>query len=449
MGTSFRFDRPDERLKRDIGLLGASFLVLNGLIGAGIFALPAVLAEEMGAFSPWLFPLFGLLMLSVVLAFGELASYFRASGGPVLYTAEAFGPVVAFQTGWLYYLSRLTAVAANVNILILYASSLWPAIAEGPPRVAALVLICAALTIVNVVGVKRAVRALDGLTFLKVVPLLGMVVYGLFVAHDEVRWSGKLPELSAVEGTALLVMYAFIGFENPLVPAGETANPRRTLPRSLIVTVIATAALYFLIQLSYVAVVGERAVEGPPLVEFGRVLAGPAGAMLITLAAVFSVAGNLTGSMVASPRMTFALAREGALPAWFAHVSERFRTPDNSIIFLGALACLLAVTGSFVWLAVASTLARLLVYIASIAALPKIRRLAGVGPPTGAGAILVRYGVPAIGLGVCIFAIAQSTFESWRLLVVLVALGGVLYLAEQWLGRSTQCQERDRPADRD
>ena len=137
--------------------------------------------------------------------------------------------------------------------------------------------------------------------------------------------------------------------------------------------------------------------------------------------------------------MTFALAREGALPAWFAHVSERFRTPDNSIVFLGALACLLAVTGSFVWLAVASTLARLLVYIASIAALPKIRRLAGVGPATGAGAILARYGVPAIALGVCIFAIAQSTFESWRLLFVLVALGGVLYLAEPAIQRIGIC----------
>ena len=419
----------DEGLRRDIGLLGASFLVLNGLIGAGIFALPAVLATDLGAFSPWLFPLFGLLMLTVVASFGELAGYFNVSGGPVRYVATAFGPFAAFQTGWLYYISRLTALAANTNVLILYAASLWPALAEGVPRAIVLIVICALLTAINVIGVRRAVAVLDGVTFLKVAPLLGMVCYGLYAAFENVTLPAALPEFSAVEATALLVIYAFLGFENSVVPAGETAEPRRTIPRSLMITVIATAVLYFLVQLSYVAVVGAHQVEEAPLVEFGRILAGPAGALLITVVAIFSVMGNVMGAMVGAPRTTFALAREGSLPAWFGHVNARYRTPDNSIVFLGVLAGILAVTGSFVWLAVVSTLARLIVYALSIASLPRIRRVMQARARWGLGAGIVRYGVPAAGLATCIFVIAQSSADSWRRLLLFVLVGSALYLA--------------------
>jgi len=429
--------RSDEGLRRDIGLLGASFLALNGMIGAGIFALPAVLAADLGAFSPWVFLLFGLAMLCVVATFGELASYFSTSGGPVRYVSEAFGAFAGFQTGWLYYISRLTALAANTNVLILYAASLWPALSEAAPRASALILICAAFTFINVVGVKRAVRVLDGLTFLKVVPLLGLVFYGLYVAFDNLTIPKQLPQLSAIEGTALLVIYAFLGFENSVVPAGETTNPRRTIPRSLLITVIGTAFLYFLVQLSYIAVVGDRNVEGGPLVEFGRVLAGPAGATLITLVAIFSVAGNVMGAMVGAPRTTFALAREGSLPAWFAHVSKRYGTPDISIIFLGLLGCILAVSGSFVWLAIISTLARLIVYGLSILALPCIRRRMGRATRNN-WATIADYAIPVIALGTCVFAIAQSKAESWRMLALFVVFGGILYLGARRFSQAPQ-----------
>ena len=428
MNGGLQYDRPDDRLKRDIGLLGASLLVLNGLVGAGIFLLPGELAQEIGSFSPWLFLIFGLLMFCIVYPFGELAGYFSASGGPVLYTAEAFGPFAAFQTGWLFYLSRVIAFAANVNILILYASSLWPVIADGSPRVATVVLIFVALTAVNVIGVKRAVRTLDALTLLKIAPLIGMLVYALAIGGDAGE-STNWPEFSAVEGVALLVMYAYVGFESAVVPAGETENPRRNLPRSLSLTLAGVAMLYFVVQLAYVHTVGAREVEGAAMVEFGRVLAGPAGVVVVTLVAVFSIGGNLSAGMVSAPRLTFGLARAGALPVWFAQVNERFRTPANSILFLGGLACLLALTGSILWLAVASTLSRMLVYIASIAALPRVRTEAGVPPPAGPGALLLCYVVPVIGVALCVFVIAQASFEAWRGLLGLVAFGSILYVA--------------------
>ena len=110
-------------LVRGIGLLGASLLVLNGIIGAGIFALPATIAARAGELSPWLFLGVGLLVITIVLTLAELSSYFRESGGPVLYTSEAFGPLAGFNTGWIFYLGRLTAFAANTNVMVMYIGS--------------------------------------------------------------------------------------------------------------------------------------------------------------------------------------------------------------------------------------------------------------------------------------------------------------------------------------
>jgi APA family basic amino acid/polyamine antiporter len=416
----------DEKLRRDIGFFGSAFLSFNGVVGAGIFALPATLYLQFGSFSPWLFPLFGVLVLLVAVPFAKVASYFPMSGGPVVYAA-AFGPLASFQVGWLYYIARSTALAANSNVLVTYLATLWPSLSEGLARAAAIVTICAALTAINIVGVKRAIRLLDLLTLLKASPLIAMAVYGLIAAGQSLEMPAALPPMTDVEVAALLVLYAFIGFENSVVPAGETVDPRRTIPRALIVTVVATACLYFLVQLSYVAVMEPGAGGEAPLVAFGTALAGPAGGLLLTGAALFSLAGNISGAMTATPRATFALARDGLLPQWFGRVSPRFHTPANSILFMGGLTALLAVSGSFVWLAVVSTLARLIVYSASIAALPALSR--------GEGNRIGVYAVMAGGLAVCLWAAFQSQWPAWRMLLGLCALGAFLYLAARLAAR--------------
>ncbi|HEX8256751.1 MAG TPA: APC family permease [Allosphingosinicella sp.] len=411
-------------LRREIGFLGSAFLAFNGVVGAGIFALPESLLTQFGTFSPWLFPLFGGLVLLIAVPFARVASYFPLSGGPVLYTAR-FGPLVSFQVGWLYYVARVTALAANSNLFVTYAASLWPPLSSGVPRGIAILALCGGLTLVNIVGVRRAIRTLDALTLVKAAPLVAMAIWGLAVSADPVPAFTGLPPLSGVEAAALLVLYAFVGFENSVVPAGETANARRTIPRALIVTVVATIALYLLVQLAYVAVMAPGSGGDAPLVAFGIALAGPAGGLLLTAAALASLAGNLSGSMTSTPRATFALARKGLLPAWFGRVSERYHTPANSILFMGAAGALLALTGSFVWLAVVSTLARLFVYGLSLAALPGVQREAGERP----GRAL--YPWLAGGLAVCFWAMLQSQWPAWRMLLALVAVGSLLY----WLAR--------------
>jgi amino acid transporter len=182
------------------------------------------------------------------------------------------------------------------------------------------------------------------------------------------------------------------------VPAGETRNPARDMPRALILAMAVVTMLYVLVQAVAVAVLPDLAASERALVDVGAVLFGPAGAVLLTAAVVVSVGGNLAGTMVTAPRLTYALAREDSLPAWFAHVHPRARTPANSILFFAALVLILAAYGSFVWLAAMSALVRVLIYMACIGALPRLRRRFGDTPDrfripgrrvTPAGAFLV------------------------------------------------------------
>lgn len=406
----------DTALRRDIGVTGSAFLSFNGMVGAGIFALPATLHLQFGTFSPWLFPLFGLLVLVIAWPFALLAARHHGSGGPVAYTAT-FGQFAAFEVGWLYYLARTTALAANANIFATYAATLWTPLATAPGRAAIILILLGSLTLINIVGVRRAVRALDALTLLKGLPLIGLAVWGLIVAAAALPPPGAPPPLSEIEAAALLVLYAFVGFENSVVPAGETARPERTIPRALIATIAASAILYFLVQWAYVAVMPAGSDPEAPLAAFAEILVGPVGALLLTATALASVAGNICGSMTSTPRVTFALAGQGSLPRWFGAVSPRFATPAYSILFMGLAGALLAVTGSFVWLAIVSTLARLIVYSASIAALPRTGKV-GMGSYALVGAALL----------VCLWAAFQSTGLAWARLGGLAAVGVVLYL---------------------
>ncbi len=221
-----------------------------------------------------------------------------------------------------------------------------------------------------------------------------------------------------------------------MIPAGETRDAERTVPRALIATILATAALYFLVQLSYIAVMAPGEGGDAPLVQFGTKLAGPAGALLLTAAAIFSLTGNISSGITSATRATYALGRDGVLPGWFGRVSARFHTPANSILFMGLMIALLAVTGSFVWLAVVSTLARLIVYSIGIAALPRVEKK---------GRRFLTYAMMAAGLAVCLWAALQSEWPSWRMLLILVAAGTLLYLAARFARAASPISESGAP----
>ncbi|WOJ96227.1 APC family permease [Congregibacter brevis] len=422
------------RLRRDIGSYGAAFLVLNGLIGAGIFALPGKVAVNAGLLSPWLFLAVGALFLSVVLVFAELASYYEETGGPVLYASDAFGPLAGFGTGWLLFLSRTTAFAANATVMASYLGSLFDVLAGDTPRLIIISTVVLGLTWANILGVRDGVRAMGVFTFLKAAPLIVLVLLGL----QAVSGSTLLPSADLIVedlgSTTLLMIYAFVGFETVGVTAGETSQPRRTLPRVLVATVLTIGVLYFFIVLVFVSVIDSADYANATLVDVGRVLAGGVGAFAITLAAVFSIGGNLAGSMLAAPRLIYSLAENQQLPTWFGHVHPRYATPDRCIVIMGALALGLALTGSFVKLAIASSVARLLSYMICIASLPAIRRNASESVRQSAYRLKGGYLIPVLGFLICIWLLMQSKAESWIAVSILLLIGFAFYGFEKRFG---------------
>ena len=423
---------PGAQLKRDIGFFGAAFLVLNAVIGAGIFALPGKVAVSAGLHSPWLFLVVGLLFLTVVLTFAELASYYDRTGGPVLYATEAFGPLAGFSTGWLIYLARMTAFAANANVMAVYLASLSDVFASPAARALIITIVTIGLTWANLRGVREGVRTMGVFTVLKIVPLLLLVLLGLQHVTGTTLLPGRGFEIDDIGGTTLLLIYAYVGFETIGVTAGETRRAQHTVPAALVRTVIATGILYFLIVLVFISVIPASGYADATLVDVGRALAGPAGAIVITLAAVFSIGGNLAGSMLAAPRLIFSLAENRLLPQWFAHINEKHSTPDRAILVMGGMALILGLSSNFVELAVGSSVVRLLGYIICIAALPVIRRRATSEQQAQAWRLRGGLLVPIIALGVCAWLVAQSKGDDWLRVGVLLTIGVVLYALEKW-----------------
>ncbi|MDJ0939458.1 MAG: APC family permease [Woeseiaceae bacterium] len=414
-------------LIRAIGWAGIALIVINSMVGAGIFALPGAVGPVAGNLSPWLFLAIGALFLTVVLSFAELASYFRDSGGPVLFAQTAFGPLAGFSSGWLLYISRLSAYAANTNAMALYLGAFWPWVGSGAGRAAFMVAVGVVLTAANYVGVRNGVRTLAIFTVFKITPVVVLVLLGLKEVTGDALLPAELPTIDDFGGLMLLIIYAFVGFEVATVVSGETKNPRRTLPRALVVTVAATSVLYFLIMLVFVAVIPDGEREGRSLADVGRVLAGNAGAVIIALTAVFSIGGNLASNMLSMPRLTYALGEQGLLPAWFARVHPTFSTPGNSVLLFGVAGLALALSGTFVLLAGASSLARLICYSISIGGLPRVRR--ALGESVGDDAFRLPFGwlIPGIALALCAFIGATAPVEAWLLAGGLLVAGWALY----------------------
>ena len=416
-------------LRREISQLGFGAIALNGTIGAGIFALPAIAADRAGLFSPWLYVLCGLLIMLIVLVFARVASFFEDTGGPVTYARTAFGPMAGFQAGWLLTLSRAAAFAANAHLMVTYAGWLWPPLLEGLWHTAAVLAVCLLLTVINLIGVRQGMAALFALTVLKLLPLLLLVLFGLAQIDPEIFTGADLPPLDSVGETLLIVFYAFVGFESAVIPAGEARDARRDIPRALVRTILAITVFYFLIQLVAISVSPDIGGSKTPLADIALVLLGGAGAAILTLGAVFSISGNLTASMLSAPRLLYAMAHIGSLPDWFGRVHSRWQTPANAIGFYAVFSVALALSGGFQALAVMSTAVRLLVYVLCIAALPVLQRRLG----TDAGRFRLPGGmlIPALALVPSLWLAGHAEMKSWFMTGGFMLVGAAIFAVAQ------------------
>jgi amino acid transporter len=399
--------------RRDVGIWGAAFLALNGMIGAAIFGLPGKLDAAVGSFAPWLLLIAGLGVMLIALCYADLAARFDSSGGPQLYASAAFGPFIGFQAGWMLYAARAAALAANAHVLSAYAGALWPPL-DGPVTI---IVTIAAITLINVVGIRRAVDTLGAMTMIKVTPLLLIGALGLVLAPIP---APVLPEFSAVESVSLVALYAFVGFEAATIPAGETRNPKQTIPRALLLTVAGVTLLYVVVQLAYSASgIGE---SDAPLADLAAQSLGPAGALLLGITAIVSVLANQLSAVTSISRITSSLADQRLLPSWFGRISARFATPANSILTVGCVGLALALSGTFVTLAVISTVSRLFAYLACIAAIPRLDAKEG-NLRLGRGILL-----PLTSAALCLWAASQSRMEEWQAFIAFLLAGSLLYL---------------------
>ena len=403
--------------QRTIGFWGTALFPVNGMIGAGIFALPAVLAAAVGSFAPWLMLAGGLLFMPLALCYAWLAQRFSHSGGTVLYAEAAFGRFVGFQAGWSRYASQIVTTAANTAVMVEYLAALWPAMAIPEVEAGAIATIIGIVTVVNLVGMRRAVGALGVMTVIKVLPLMLLVLSAFWAGNPAIGFA--LPEFSAIETVLLLTYYAFMGFEGVVEPVGEVREPTRNVPGAIVSMVAAVTALYMAVIWAYLAIApggaDDNALAGAALVSMGQ-----AGAVMIVVAAAVSIGANNFNGSTTQPRLLFGMAERGMLPRWFLSVSERFGTPSNAILFTGVAAIAFGMWEGFAVLAVAGTLVRLVTYLICAAALPVLEHREGRVVPW-------HLAMSVVAIVSTLWVATHVDFQAFAVLAGLLGVGTLLY----------------------
>jgi basic amino acid/polyamine antiporter, APA family len=368
------------QLLRAIGRWSLTALVVNSIIGSGVFGLPSTVAGILGKFSPMAVLLAGVGMGVIFGCFAEVASHFQQAGGPYLYARSAFGRGMGIQMAWMLFLGQVAAPAANANLFVIYLGEFWPHARDPLPRALILTILVGVLAFINVRGVRAGTQVSNFFTAAKLVPLFAVIAMGLFALHAHPAAASPASAAPVPINTSqwlkavLLLVFAYGGFETALAPMGEAKDPRHDAPFALFTALVVCTVLYALIQWVVVGVLPDAAHSLRPLADVALIAVGTFGAALVAVGALISFYGYLSAKILAMPRVTFALAEQGDFPEVFAAIHKRFHTPYVSILVFAALVWAFALTGEFKWNVTLSAVARLLYYAVCCAALPVLRR---------------------------------------------------------------------------
>ncbi len=400
-------------------------LSVNDVIGSAVYLLPAAAAALLGPASVWAILAAGLCVLLIVLCFAEAGSRFDQPGGGYVYTREAFGELVGFEVGWMTWVSRVT-VAASLSVGFAQAvSGVWSGAAAGWGRAVLIVVPLLFLTAVNVAGVKHGARLAVVLVAGKVLPLLALVAAGLF-AMDWTRIDvATLPEAGNLGEASLLLIFAYAGFENTATPASEYVDPQRDVPFALFVMIGSVTLLYTAVQLVALGMLPDLASSTTPMAEAAGIIAGPAGVWLLTVGAALSILGTNNNTVLAGSRYLFAMAEHRRVPAFFAGIHPRYRTPWIALATQTAIALPLALTGTFVELAALSVIARMATYIGTCAAVPVLRRRMPPGRFQLPGGPVI----PIVAVVMCVAVLSSATTRNLVTAAIALAVGALIYAA--------------------
>jgi amino acid transporter len=416
-----------EGLIRGISRWSLVALTINGIIGAGIFGLPSKVFAQTGTYSLLAFITCATVVVCIILCFAEVGSRFSATGGPYLYAREAFGAAVGFEVGWLSWLSRLTAFAANCNLLVDYLGFFWPQATALYWREAVIIAVVVLLTIVNVIGVRDTAMVSNVFTIGKLIPILLFIAIGLFFINAGNYSLAEPPGYAAFSQSVLMLIYAFTGFEMAVIPAGETHDPQRNLPRAMLTAIVVVTLLYIGIQVVCIGTLPGLATSQRPIADAGNLFLGRAGAALISAGIMVSIIGNLNVLILAASRLPFAMGEGGELPLWLARTHRRFHTPHIAILITVAVMLALTLWSTFSKQVNLSALTRLLSYSVTCAALIALRKRSDAPPalfkaPAGVALAIV-------SLALAVWLLSNSTLLDARDTAIAAAIGMVLFFA--------------------
>lgn len=368
----------DEGLKRSIGVWGLAANNINIIVGAGIFALPAIVAGKLGAASIFAYLFCGFLISLVILCFAEAGSKVTNSGGPYTYIETAFGNYAGFISGIFAIVANLMASAAVINLLADILGTFYPIFLESWVRILFITMVYLALATINIIGVKQGMGLVKLSTVLKLTPLILLAIIGwknVSMTNLDIQ---SFPEISVLGESSLILFFAFLGCETGLIVGGEVKNVNRTLPKAVLIATGTVIVLYVLLQLVSQGVLGDALpnYKATPLAETAKVVFGPLGLVMITIGSIISIFGLVSGDMLNTPRVLYALARDRVIPIKkLSKIHPRFATPTFAIIVYASLAFLAALTGSFEHLAAIATSTVLLLYLGVAFSVIKLRRM--------------------------------------------------------------------------
>lgn len=428
---------PEAELVRAIGPWALGANAVNLTVGAGIFALPAVVAVILGPAAILAYLLCGALILLVLACFAEVGSQVTRSGGAVAYVEEAFGPMAGF-VAWVIFAIIWCAAgdAAIAHVLMDALAVAIPPLAGGVPRTLGLVVLFSGLAAINIRGVKQGTRVSVVTTVAKLIPLLLLVVVGVFaVQRANLGWSGW-PSFEQLGAGTLVLFFAFGGMESALTPSGEIRDPARTVPRGILGAAGAVVLLYVALQLVSQGVLGSELTLGSqtPLADVAGRLAGGTGRSVVVACTAVAVFGALAADMIGSPRAFLLAAESGMLPNALRAIHPRFHTPWISIIVFAAVTLALSLSGGFAVLAVLASMALLLIYLAVCLAALKIR----YDRPRAPGSFRAPGGptVALLASGVVLWVLSHSTRREAVGMAALIIASVVYYLVRQRVRRS-------------
>lgn len=413
-------------LKRDINKWDLVLLMINFIIGAGIFGLPSKIFELAGVYSIPAIVVCALLMLVIILNFSEVASQFNETGGPYLYTLKAFGNFPGYIIGWLTLVSRIAAYAALINLMVDYLSYLNNAFTDQGIRSFTIILITSFIFFVNYRGVKTSSRLNNLLAISKLIPLIIFVLVGFFfIDFDLLDFDQPAPKINEFSSVILVLIFAFTGFEAAVINTGEMSNPEKDIPFALISSTLFVAVFYTFIQIVSVGTFPDLASSNKPIADAADYFLGSAGGLLITIGAVISIGGTINANLLAGSRLPFAFSEANQFPMLFSKTHPKTAIPIVSLIFYSLVAILVSVTGTFIYALSISVIGKVLVFAIISAALIKFRRANGKNKV----GYKLRFGFffAILGIFICIWMLLASNLSDFVDVLITISVGIVLY----------------------